>query len=145
MTSLQRAPFKAKPETVVAFTEGDCWHLAFELHRLTGYPMFFSSAWEEQPTGYFQWDHVGLSVGETHVLDVNGLTDVEDWMLYWQTASSIETAKSDEISGLLCDDIGGPLKRRYPKHNSRALARRLINHYDIPNTGRRQRNALPKG
>ena len=142
-------------ETVDVYTNGDCWFLALELHRLTGFPMIFSaSTWLIDditgPEGYtedwadsvFAWDHVGIELPDGRILDVNGPEDIEDWMCLWSTGDSISTADPDRIATLLKDDAGGSLKRLYPKHNARALARRMLNAFDIAFTGRRHRDAL---
>lgn len=133
-----------KEDTVDAFTCGDCWHLAWELHRLTGYPMIFSSSFlANYDSGRFEWDHVAVVLPDGNIMDVNGVQTSEDWEDRWSTEEMIVTTSGEEISQLLTDDIGKPLKRMYPTHNSRALARRLTNHFNIPNKGRRQRDAVP--
>ena len=133
-----------REDTVEAFTCGDCWSLAFELHRLTGYPMIFSSMFETYVSvERFEWDHVAVVLPDGRIMDVNGVQSPEDWEDRWSTASEITTSSGEEISRLMTDDIGKPLRRIYPGHNSRALARRLTNHFNIPNKGRRQRDAVP--
>lgn len=136
-----------KEDTVDAFTCGDCWHLAWELHRLTGYPMIFSSMWTTEEyipePASFEWDHVAVVLPDGRIMDVNGVQGAQDWEERWNTENEVITSDPDEIKALLSDDIGKPLRRTYPTHNSRSLARRLTNHFNIPNKGRRQRDALP--
>lgn len=126
-----------KPATVEAFTEGDCWALAIEIHRLTGYPIIFSSSYS-RPRDVFGWDHVAVVLPDNRILDVNGVTDSEDWCLRWNTNESIETTNPKEIADLTSDQ-----SRRFLQANARATARRLTNHFNIPTTGRRHRDALP--
>jgi hypothetical protein len=133
-------PFKVTENTREAFTNGDCWALALAVRQLTGLPLVFSSP---DPDGYdedpeFLWDHVAVTLPDGTVLDVDGIEERERWADSWGSFDLLITADSELIDGLTNDQT-----RRYPNVNARALARRLLNHYNIPTTGRRHRDAVP--
>lgn len=133
-----------KPATVEAFTEGDCWALALEIRRLTGYPLLFSTMFPGRAADYemypedFPWDHVAVMLPDGNVLDVFGIASREAFSVRWGTKDSLTVSDSALVEKLTNDQVP-----RYFKPNPRATARRLLNHFNIPTTGRRHRDALP--
>lgn len=125
-----------RPETVEAFTDGDCWRLAVEIRRLTGLPLIFANPLPEMQSDY--WEHVGALLSDDTVIDVHGVTPRKQWLTKWDSETEIITGDSNTISDLLSDQ-----ETEYPQANPRATARRLLNHFNIPTTGRRHRDALP--
>jgi hypothetical protein len=126
-----------RPATVEAFTHGDCWRLAVEVRRLTGLPLIFANPLPEMQSDY--WEHVGALLPDDTVVDVNGITSREQWLAKWNSETGIITEDSETISELLSDQ-----ETEFPKANPRATARRLLNQFNIPTTGRRHRDALPR-
>ena len=122
--------YVASKEVVYAYTTGGCGHLALELRRLTGLPIVVHG----NPVALI---HAGLWVNE-FVLDVNGLTHASAWESQWRWGTSATQLLEDDED--VQDYFAG--MSPFTKHNSRALARRLCNAFDIPTTGRRHRDAL---
>lgn len=52
---------------VEVFTEGECWTLAYYVHRMGNWPVY----WLEREPYY--WEHVVVKVGYNKYLDVNGV------------------------------------------------------------------------
>jgi hypothetical protein len=132
-------PFKVTEYTREAFTTADCWALALEIRRLTGLSILFVSD-DPDPTEdrFFAWNHVAIQLPDGRILDVNGVSGSDDFAEIWETEQTLVTSDSPLISLLTRN-----MDRCYPNANARALARRLLNHYNIPTTGRRHRDALP--
>lgn len=73
---------------VEAFTEGDCWALALEIHRREGLPLTMIAsqpkpgvAWSE-----LDWCHVAVKVGDLY-LDATGLSTEVELLAYWGKVS----------------------------------------------------------
>lgn len=127
--------------TVEAFTCGDCWALAVEVRRLTGYPLVFVSPYAEDhdaDLALFGWEHVAVRLPDGNILDVLGPQPPHVWFPKWNAHAAYTTNDQDEIDYLLDGQT-----RAYPQANPRATARRILNHFNIPTTGRRHRDALP--
>jgi len=67
-------------QTVVHFTEGDCWLLALKMHELTGKPMAFANPLPSDP---LYWEHVGLQVSVNRILDIEGMWTPKQWREKW--------------------------------------------------------------
>jgi hypothetical protein len=131
--------------TVKAYTEGDCWLLALELRRLTGFPMVFS-VWTEDHSEIdeWDWDHVAVRLPDGRVMDVTGVKDEDVFRLEWRSKTLYDTDSSDVIRMLLGplvdDNLEGDGEFR-TRAQARACARRMLNEFRIPFEGRRHRDA----
>lgn len=77
--------FSFPKETVQAFTEGDCWVLAEEVRKMTG--------WEKVAVGYddteegqkpdFYWLHVANRLPDGRLLDITGIHSDEEFIDRW--------------------------------------------------------------
>lgn len=115
--------YNPRPATIIAYTEGDCWHLAWTLHRMTGLPMIFSLY--EKWNGLHDaacWDHVGLLLRPDTVLDIFGAQPLDQWKDDWGTLSTIISSDESEIA----DIVGWTFAEREFDVDSRAVARRLL-------------------
>lgn len=128
----------ASPESVAsvfgrrheeAFVEGDCWHLALELRRLTGRPVVFLNPWGHDDPEY--WEHAGLLLPDGRVLDVLGVHDEQVWIGRWRWKPELGheplviRASTDEQVAALTDDV----ERQFPWSRVRAVARYLVDRY----------------
>lgn len=68
------------PEEIEAFTDGDCWHLALQMHKMTGAPVVFANPVPETDE---YWEHVGLLISPRRVLDIEGITPIHLWREKW--------------------------------------------------------------
>jgi hypothetical protein len=118
--------YKPTPHTIEAYTEGDCWHLALHLRKLTGLPLAFSF---ETPTF---WGHVGLYIPKANlVLDIEGLTPLKNWQDNWNADMLIHPIIEDEeeIKNQL-DFLQQPgLDNRQYKTKTGRVARKLVETY----------------
>jgi hypothetical protein len=77
--------FSFPKETVRAFTEGDCWVLAEEVRKMTG--------WSKVAVGYddteegqkpdFYWLHVANRLPDGRLLDITGIHSDEEFIDRW--------------------------------------------------------------
>jgi hypothetical protein len=84
------------------------------------------------------WEHVAVRLPDADILDVRGPQRPNVWFAQWNVRAVYTTNDQDEIDYLLDGQV-----RAYPQANPRATARRILNHFNIPTTGRRHRDALP--
>src|SRR5690606_26688247 len=68
------------PEEIEAYTDGDCWHLALMMHKMTGVPVVFANPVPETDE---YWEHVGLLISPRRVLDIDGVTPLQLWREKW--------------------------------------------------------------
>ncbi len=89
-TTLAQPPLTL--DELEAFTEGDCWALALELHRRGGFPlvMVACARREAEPWELLRWCHVVVQVGELY-LDARGLTTGPELLSHWGTVASYYT------------------------------------------------------
>lgn len=131
-----------KEETIFAYTEGDCWFLAQELRRFTGGALVFSSPnlrLKSFPLSdaIFRWEHVALQLADGRIMDVYGPQSLDEFRDRWATEQLIVTDDETRIADLL----EGQMPQYTTQPQTRALARRLLNAYRIPFTGRKNRDA----
>lgn len=68
---------------IEAFTEGDCWALAREINKRTGWKVIALGAYPEdaeRKRSNFDWVHVFVQTPDGNYLDVEGLADA-NWMV----------------------------------------------------------------
>lgn len=69
-------------EAEEAFSQGDCWVLARELHRLTGWPLKWAgSRHGDQLTS---WCHIMVQEPGGNFVDISGVHSPEDFTNYWR-------------------------------------------------------------
>jgi hypothetical protein len=66
-------------DTVVRYTEGDCWHLAFELGKMLNAPLVAIVSANDPD----EWHHVSVDLGRERLLDVLGCRTRDEHMLFW--------------------------------------------------------------
>lgn len=66
-------------DSVVRYTEGDCWHLAFELGKMLNAPLV--AIVSENDPG--DWHHVAVDLGRERLLDVLGVRTRDEHMRFW--------------------------------------------------------------
>lgn len=114
-------------DTVIAYTEGDCWHLAHTLHQMTGWPMVFFVAHpypEDDPLDC--WDHVAIQMPDGHILDVNGPQTCTAFVRAWRYGTHTPyalalTSDPEDIERALTDQ-----ERIYAEHNTHEVAQALL-------------------
>jgi hypothetical protein len=72
---VEKNDFGFEPDIIEAFTNGDCWALAIELSRQSGYPVVTMSTEDDRG----EWCHVGVELPNENVLDARGEYEVEAW------------------------------------------------------------------
>lgn len=84
-----------------AYTEGDCWHFAETIHRLTGLPIV-SAQWDEKsmpvhipstgewlhPT-YSYWAHIANRLPDGRIIDIQGIWLEEEWLEHWHNIAYV--------------------------------------------------------
>ena len=67
-----------------AFTYGDCWRLAKELHDITGYPIYALGCSYTGPAETERnWCHMFVRLPDGNLLDVRGVWDEEAMLEEW--------------------------------------------------------------
>ena len=77
--------FKLPVQTLEAFGNGDCWLLADELHKRTGWPLVAvgnEDEWEVEPDKR-GWVHVAVLHPDGRVIDVQGAHNMGEWLDDW--------------------------------------------------------------
>lgn len=67
-------------DAVVRYTEGDCWHLAFELGRILDAPLV-AIVYANDPE---EWLHVATDLGRESLLDVLGVRTRDEILRFWR-------------------------------------------------------------
>lgn len=77
--------YEADPITVEAFTAGDCWVLAREIHALTGWKIVTvgCTAQSDYLETKRDWCHMANLTPEGHVIDINGIMDADLCLDEW--------------------------------------------------------------
>lgn len=116
-----------RPETITAYTTGDCWHLALILRKLTGKRMVFANP--DTSWGSDYWEHVGLEVAPGKILDINGVSTAKAWKDRWAGKTGYRRGlqilmymDDDKAIREFLDDQG----RTFPECNTSRVARRLL-------------------
>lgn len=90
---------------VEIFTKGNCWMLAAKLHDLSGWPVLFAGCLGGTDEDFY-WTHVAVLHPSGMVLDVMGLTSINDMLLRWhadllrQPTSEVVRAMFEECEPL---------------------------------------------
>lgn len=67
-----------------AFTYGDCWRLAKELHDIAGYPIYaIGCAYTGPSETNRDWCHMFVALPDGNLLDVRGVWDEEAMLEEW--------------------------------------------------------------
>ena len=120
------------PEVIHAFTQGDCWRLAEELHRLTGYSLvavgFEQEEEENLPLSQRCWMHVLNQCPDGTLLDVMGVHDSDSTLEYWAqeygALINVNTADSQEWA-----DLTQEAERSFPAFDVTHVAHRALSAY----------------
>lgn len=75
----------SKEKIVVQFTRGDCWWLAWELHKLNNWPVYVLVPDEYASVGDY-WLHAVVKRDDGKFVDVQGFHDHEDLEKLWHDA-----------------------------------------------------------
>mgnify|MGYP001610609251 CR=1 FL=1 len=130
------------------YTEGDCWALAYALHKLTGAPIMMVN-------GYDNWCHAIVQVSSSEYLDIYGTASAEKqvsrWNDYvgeehvplelWQTPPLTWAATMDrlEVEFEFPPQASGGDVDNYEELNRKQayrMARHLMKTYTIPELAR---------
>ena len=92
---------------VEAFTYGDCWRLAADLHRLTGWQMVAVGVDFQMDTPLDErgWAHMAVITPNDIVVDVMGATPVEQWLERWRDATLTDFWNSSDAGDLEYGDV----------------------------------------
>jgi hypothetical protein len=114
--------YQPTAETIEAYTEGDCWHLALSIHRITGKPLVFANPMPRDPD---YWEHVGVQISKTRILDVTGVHTNMKWRKRWAGEFGVlyRTTDKDYIKVLMMD------QERIYSNKTYRVARRLVETY----------------
>lgn len=86
---------------LVRYTEGDCWHLAFELGKALDAPLIALSYADDDDS----WCHVAVDLGRESVLDVMGRTTRDEILREWESQMG-EPLRIRELGRFHClDDL----------------------------------------
>lgn len=80
LTPTAKNDFDMSSEVVEAFTQGDCWALATEVARVSGWTMVTLSATDDKEA----WCHVAVWTPDGHILDIQGVWNPDEWANYWE-------------------------------------------------------------
>jgi hypothetical protein len=123
--------------TVEAFTEGDCWRLAFELHQKLGWPVFVITGVEivftDRPSMYF--GHMFVQNPVTgKFLDING-EHTEDELLQKRWGVGIDAPVICEVTDDL--NISQTDRALFKKIDASAVADEIIDRLNLKNVSPR--------
>ncbi len=79
MRAVTKNDYGVPPEVIEAFTCGDCWALAIEIGRLSGWTVV-TIAHRDAPD---EWRHVAVVTPYGKILDVQGVWEVYQWGEFW--------------------------------------------------------------
>lgn len=99
-----------------AFTQSDCLHLALELNKSTGYPVYLVGSWcdeSEIAEGAFEWCHAVVKTPRGF-LDIEGLHDesslVQNWEEYLDYGDCVGVVAPPEH---MIQDANSPMVSEY--------------------------------
>lgn len=93
------ATYVPRRETLEAYTDGDCWHLAYTIHRRTGWPMIFADPTDHLPAARY-WEHAAVVVPGGRVLDIEGVHSRRVWKQRWGAKRVTVVASTSAIRAL---------------------------------------------
>ena len=107
---------EATEATIEAFTEGDCWILALQLHRIAGLPVYVLG----------DGAHWVVKASSKWYLDVTGFSSRSQLLRRWGVSSLRPV--DDELYALVSSDMVAQVGEAFPDSWRRAavLARRLL-------------------
>lgn len=77
-------PFTFSSEVYEAFTYGDCYRLAKEIHDLTNYPIFaVGCQFDTRSEKKRDWCHMVVQIPDGRYADVAGIWDEDDLLNWW--------------------------------------------------------------
>lgn len=111
---------------IEVFTEGECWTLAYYLHRIGGWPIC-TIAPKDDPDW---WEHVVVRVGHNTYFDVTGFHTRDALLKAWggemtQHDTMFRSWRSFQR------ELGGSHLYYNPRERSRVMARRLVRKYEL--------------
>lgn len=128
--------------TVEVYTQGECYALALELHRLTGWPIVgvvngtFELCDEEEADGgirlTFGMGHFAVRTPEQLLLDVTGARLPVHMLLHWQAGELVTPEDHDAFVAelkTLWRPVDGLEPVDYMKRRDRRVARRVLDLY----------------
>lgn len=81
----QRVPFSVDELTFDAFTYGDCWALAIEVNKITGWQIVAIGCDEQSryPENRRDWCHMANRTPEGKIIDITGISTPEETLEEW--------------------------------------------------------------
>lgn len=118
-------PFYFSPIEKTIFTEGDCWVLAQELHKISG--------WDIVTAGDdWDWYHAANRLPDGSIIDIMGIWEEKTWLSYWHEQESKFLSAVPELSSKTwtaiefnADILTNDIERCYPEINASTYAQKI--------------------
>lgn len=72
--------FTYEKHEVKAFTDGDCWELARQIHLASGYTLLTLGSIED----FTDWFHAAVRLPDGRIVDIEGIWRESAWIESWQ-------------------------------------------------------------
>lgn len=109
---------------VEVFTEGECWTLAYYLHKIGGWPVHVLHRKGEPRL----WEHVVVKIGRNQYLDVNGVQTEKALVQQWRL--NVNPLRESFTTWLeYWNAIEGCHVYDRPRERARVMAKRLVETY----------------
>lgn len=114
---------------VKAFTDGDCWELARQIHLASGYTIVTVGAHEDAS----DWYHAGNRLPDGRIVDIEGIWQEPEWIAYWTESmflSEFLVCNEWELEPFLADLVVSGIPTPWFKESERSdvYAHEIIQH-----------------
>ena len=110
---------------VEVVTEGECWTLAYYLHRIGGWPVY----WLAPPNDRNFWHHVVVKIGYNKYLDVQGVHSLTELGKLWPGLVPVIVGGPFETWSEYEECLQGDHFYQRPHERARSMAKRLVERY----------------
>jgi len=102
-----------------AFTEGDCWELARQIHLTSGYTIVTVGAHEDVS----DWYHAGNRLPDGRIVDIEGIWQETAWNTYWTASMFLSeplACNEWELEPFLADLVASDIPAPWFKESERS-------------------------
>ena len=131
--------YQPTPDTIEAFTCGDCWMLARAIHDISKWDMVLYNPYPHRDLDY--WEHVAVRMPDGLILDIEGAHTEDDFLQRWNENAADEDAYEygeviplsgvDEWERATGDQVPAYADPENAWPRARRVARRILADYGI--------------
>lgn len=138
--------WKPSPAEISQYTEADCWILAQELHRLTGWPYAAITDSSEDINGNptftendivrYGWVHLGVLTSDGNFLDIRGTQSIGEALDHWDMLQADIYECELDVTTISCHEAENKLslttlaKTSLQKKDAEAIAKNMLQKED---------------